>query len=266
MFLYTLWYILLNTLIVLGVVLAAAIVLLFAVSWSSLKFDIAANGQKALVTVSLWHIVRHTFEFSFGGKSEFGSDNDDNEPKEDEHGEPDEQESGGEKSIIGRFLGSDNEKTFRDDVKTLWNSEYNTFDFEALHDLIIKYAGIIADYKYGICKLFSCMRYKIIMERLDIYIRYGTGSPDKTGIAYGAMHAGVGSIDPLIAKYIKCKSHIMLYLDPDYVNKVFEFEVGAVFKLRLGHLINALIIAFVSYVMRKKNRERITNEIINNEI
>lgn len=54
----------------------------------------------------------------------------------------------------------------------------------------------------------------------------------------------------------------MLYLDPDYVNRVFKFEVGSVIKIRSAHIAHSVIIAFVSYVLRKKQRVKKNKESI----
>ena len=243
-------------LIILGILLAAAVLIVTAVLWSTVTFDAAANKSRAILTVSMWHFIRRTFEIPSDKLGDIGEEI----KKEAADETADELEDAADDeadSKKNRFFGSFDTGDFKTDLKNLWDSENYVFDFQALHDMIIKYAGIIADYKYGLGRVLGHMKYKIRLDRLDIYIRYGTGEPDKTGMAYGAMYAGAGTLTPLIKQYIKTDTGIRLFLDPDYVNKVFDFEVGAVFKTRLAHVLNALIVGTVSYLLRKRKRSRL---------
>lgn len=257
---YTLLYILINTLIVLGAILAAVLIILVAAMWSSVKADIAADNNKAIITLSIWHIIRRTIEIPFKDRDKPKSVSQKDGEEEEAHTVSADKPK--KKSRFKKFLSGGSDASLKDDLKTLWNREYNVFDFNALHSLIIKYAEILSDYKYGLNKFFGHLRYKIRVDRLDVYIKYGAGEPDKTGIAYGLTYAGFESVVLLINKYIKTKQPPMLYLDPDYVNRVFKFEVGSVIKIRSAHIAHSVIIAFVSYVLRKKQRVKKNKESI----
>ena len=43
-----------------------------------------------------------------------------------------------------------------------------------------------------------------------------------------------------------------LFLDPNYVTRCFEFEVGSIIKTRAAHIINAAVIALVSYLIKRE--------------
>lgn len=248
---YTLWYILLNTLIVIGVLIGASLIILIAALCLSVKADIAANGKKAIITLSILKIIKYTFEAPFTGR-------DKPEPREREDTadslEDKDDDNDSKNSKLKIWLNGEETSSFSDDLKSLWNSDYNVFDFEVLHSMIIKYAEIISDYKYGAGRFFKFMRYKIHIDRLDVYMKYGTGSPDKTGIAYGAIYAGFECVSQVIMQYFKTKLPPRLYLDPDYVNRTFDFEVGIVVKTRVVHLLNAAVYAIILYVLRKRKR------------
>ena len=245
-------------LIIIAILLAAVILIAAAILWSTVTVDIAANKRKAIMNISLWRFIRKEFEIPLDKPGDIEPKSFDYESEKSEKSEQDlEEQDDEQKSGVKDFFEIVDREELKSDLKSLWNSEYYFFDFEALHDVIIKYAEIIFDCKYGLGRLFGHMRYKIRLDRLDIYIRYGSGEPDKTGIAYGAMYAGVGSLTPLIKKYIKTDGGPRLFLDPNYVSKMFDYEVGALIKTRLAHIINAIIVGVVSYKLRKRKRKSV---------
>lgn len=244
-------------LIIIAILLAAVILIAAVILWSTVTVDVAANKRKAILNISLWRFVRREIEIPLDKSIDLKSKlYDESEETEETEAEPKEQDDKSKSGVKDFFEIVDMDE-IRADLKSLWNREYYFFDFQALHDVIVKYAEILSDCKYGLGRLFAHMRYKIRLDRLDIYIRYGSGEPDKTGIAYGAMYAGAGSLTPLIKKYIKTDGGPRLFLDPNYVSKVFDYEVGAVIKTRLAHIINAIIVGVVSYKFRKRKRKAV---------
>mgnify|MGYP000756600139 FL=1 len=142
--------------------------------------------------------------------------------------------------------------TFKEDLKSIWDSENHNLDIPRIYEVILKYTNIIKSGKYGLNKFFGYMKHKIRINRLDLYIRFGTGEPDKTGMTYGALYGLAGSISPLLKKFFKMKDSPKLFLDPNYVTRCFEFEVGSIIKTRAAHIINAAVIALVSYLIKKR--------------
>lgn len=234
-------------LIVIGIVLASLLCLTAAVLWSTVTADIAVNKHKALVTLNIWYFLRHTFEIPISKLVQ--DEKEEAESEADEEAEEEHSDAQSEK-----WLGLIDKAELKEEVSALWDKESYTFDFQLLYDLIEKYTKILSDCKYGIGRGIRHLKYKIRLKRLDLYIRYGTGEPDKTGIAYGAMHGGVGALTPILNNYLKLSQAPRLFLEPDYVHKVFDFELGCVLKTRLAHAVNALIIGFVSYKLRKINK------------
>lgn len=142
--------------------------------------------------------------------------------------------------------------TFKEDLKSIWDSENHNLDIPRIYEVILKYTNIIKSGKYGLNKFFGYMKHKIRINRLDLYIRFGTGEPDKTGMTYGALYGLAGSISPLLKKFFKMKDSPRLFLDPNYVTRCFEFEVGSIIKTRAAHIINAAFIALVAYLIKKR--------------
>lgn len=142
--------------------------------------------------------------------------------------------------------------TFKEDLKSIWDSENHNLDIPRIYEVILKYTNIIKSGKYGLNKFFGYMKHKIRINRLDLYIRFGTGSPDKTGMTYGGLYGLAGSISPLFKKFFKMKDSPRLFLDPNYVTRCFEFEVGSIIKTRAAHIINAAVIALVAYLIKKR--------------
>ena len=142
--------------------------------------------------------------------------------------------------------------TFKEDLKSIWDSENHNLDIPRIYEVILKYTNIIKSGKYGLNKFFGYMKHKIRINRLDLYIRFGTGSPDKTGMTYGGLYGLAGSISPLLKKFFKMKDSPRLFLDPNYVTQCFEFEIGSIIKTRAAHIINAAVIALVAYLIKKR--------------
>lgn len=238
-------------LIVIGIVLASLLCLTAAVLWSTVTADIAVNKHKALVTLNIWYVIRHTFEIPISKLVQDEIEKSESKEDEEANEETDAESSGAQSE---KWLGLIDKAELKEEVRALWDKESYTFDFQLLYDLIEKYTKILSDCKYGIGMGFRHLKYKIRLKRLDLYIRYGTGEPDKTGIAYGVMHGGVGALTPILNNYLKISKAPRLFLEPDYVHKVFDFEAGCVLKTRPAYAVNAFIIGFVSYKLRKINK------------
>ena len=130
----------------------------------------------------------------------------------------------------------------------MWDSDIHWFDFEKIGNAIEKYAAMIRHGRSALAVFLRHMKRRIRTKRLDLYIKFGLGSPDKTGAAYGAAHAAAGSLHAFIRSYFKSNTGLVLYLDPDYVNSCFEFELGSIIKTRAAHVLHALLAALTRFI------------------
>lgn len=89
-------------------------------------------------------------------------------------------------------------------------------------------------------KMLGGMRYKIEVVKVKIKIDYGTGDPADTGILYGVIWATIGNLYQLFNQYLVF-DFPTVELNPDFENKVFKTEFEGIIKVRLVHIISALL-------------------------
>ncbi len=88
--------------------------------------------------------------------------------------------------------------------------------------------------------LFRDMRYRIEVKKLNLKIDFGTGDPADTGMLYGIIWAAIGNVYQIFNQYFVFDFPEVI-LKPDFENKLFKIEFEGIIKVRLVHIINALI-------------------------
>ena len=225
-------------------IILAVIVFLAAFILWTVTFEIVSNGRKTVITASMWRFIKK--EFILPAEQAAKKAPPKNDGKRDAKKEKSQKDSGAENpamtaekqelSAAKRIFGS------------MWDSDIHWFDFENIGNAIEKYATLINRGGSALAVFLRRMKRKIRTKRLDLYIKFGLGSPDKTGAAYGAAHAAAGSLNALIRSYFKSDTGLVLYLDPDYVNSCFEFELGSIIKTRAAHVLHALLAALTRFI------------------
>lgn len=89
-------------------------------------------------------------------------------------------------------------------------------------------------------KLLGGMRYRVEVKKIKIKVSYGTGDPFDTGFLYGIIWAAIGNLYQLFNQYL-IFDFPEVELSPDFENKVFDAEFKGIIKVRLIHIIRALI-------------------------
>lgn len=84
------------------------------------------------------------------------------------------------------------------------------------------------------------MRFRIEVVKTKIKIDYGTGDPADTGILYGIIWAVIGNLYQVFNQYLVF-DFPETQINPDFENKIFEIEFESIIKVRLVHIINALL-------------------------
>ena len=218
-------------LIIIGII----IFIIAFVLWSTVTFDIATNGKKTIVTVSMYRFIKR--EFVYPGESNEQSEEKAEPPKPKKQKKTEEPETEEEPS------------KFRQELKSLWDSDIHWFDFENIYEFLDKYLSLMRHGSSALAVFLRWMKLKVRAPRLDLYIRFGLGSPDKTGVAYGAAHGCAGTLNSVLKSCFKTDEGLVLYLDPDYVNSCFEFELGSIIKTRAAHVLHALVAALVRFII-----------------
>ncbi len=218
--------------------------------WSTVTFEIASNGKKTVITAKMFGFIKHDFVFP-------------SEPKEPKKSKPkkakrskkrkkSESKDGGKSSEPElQMTDSVSQDFIKRKLGPTWDSDARWFDFEYIENTLAEYKELI---KHGTSALAVFLRHmsrKIRVSRLDLYIKFGTGAPDKTGIAYGAAHAAAGSLNAFIRSYFNTKTGLVLYLDPDYVNSCFEFELGSIIKTRAAHVLHSAVAALARFIINR---------------
>lgn len=217
-------------LIIIGMVV---FIIAFAL-WSTITLELASNGKKTILTISMFRLFKREITL-------LKPETEESEPQNKESEEADEAET--------EEKGEEEPGGFSQDLKRMWNSEKNFPDFDGIKYVFEKYTGIIRDGKTALGRFFGHLKNKIRLNRLDLYIMFGLGEPDKTGMAYGGFYALAEMINPWIRQYFKTDRGIVLYLDPNYVNPCFGFEAGIKIKTRAAYIVNALIAALVPFII-----------------
>ena len=71
-------------------------------------------------------------------------------------------------------------------------------------------------------------------------MKHGTDDPADTGILYGIIWAAIGNLYQIFNHYLVF-DFPKVEINPDFENQLFEIEFYGIIKVRLVHIINALI-------------------------
>ncbi len=224
------------------IIIAAIALIIAAVLWLTVTFEIASNGRKTIITVSVFKFIKHEFVLPVKKTVPDNTSNNDEKNKRSA-------KSKNKRSRQKKRRAAQEEGGFREELKSMWDSEARWFDFENIDLVIRKYTDLISHGRSALAVFLRRLKRKIRISRLDLYIKFGLGSPDKTGIAYGAAYAAAGNLNAFIMSYFKSDAGIRLYPDPDYVNSCFEFELGSIIKTRVFHVARALIAALAVFII-----------------
>lgn len=89
-------------------------------------------------------------------------------------------------------------------------------------------------------KILKELRYRIEVVKVKLSVDYGTGDPADTGILYGVIWAAIGNLYQLFNQYLVF-DFPEVSLNPDFENKIFKTEFEGIIKVRLVHIIIALL-------------------------
>ncbi len=84
------------------------------------------------------------------------------------------------------------------------------------------------------------MRYRVEVVKVKIKVDYGTGDPADTGFLYGVIWAAIGNLYQLFNQYL-IFDFPEAEVNPDFENKVFKTEFEGIIRVRLVHIIIALL-------------------------
>ncbi|MBR2916069.1 MAG: DUF2953 domain-containing protein [Clostridia bacterium] len=89
-------------------------------------------------------------------------------------------------------------------------------------------------------KLFRDMRYRIEVKKVRIKVDFGTGDPADTGMLYGIIWGAIGNVYQIFSQYF-IFDFPETEINPDFENKLFKIEAMGIIKVRLVHIISAII-------------------------
>lgn len=84
------------------------------------------------------------------------------------------------------------------------------------------------------------MRYRIEVVKVKLKVDFGTGDSADTGILYGIIWAAIGNLYQIFNQYLVF-DFPEVTLSPDFENKIFKTEFEGIIKVRLVHIIIALL-------------------------
>lgn len=94
------------------------------------------------------------------------------------------------------------------------------------------------------------MRYKLKIEKLKIKVDYGNGDASNTGTFCGIFWTGYGVILPILINYFRLENPSVQF-NPWFNSKICEIKFESIIKVKIGHIINTLIISGINYFKRK---------------
>lgn len=113
---------------------------------------------------------------------------------------------------------------------------------------LISYAELAAE-------LLGDLREKIVLELLELHIRFGGDDPAKSAIAYGRAWAVIGMLTALLEQIFKIKKRdIAPRIDADA--KKMEFDARVVCTITLAKLLALALHALTAYLKRKEQLKK----------
>ena len=108
--------------------------------------------------------------------------------------------------------------------------------------------------KNVILTFFRLMRYKIHFSKLLITLDYGCSNAAATGILYGVLWGLVSGIYNTLNLYFNAE-YPEVVITPDFQRMKFDISVKGIFRVRLVHIISAIVkIIFLEIKKNKKER------------
>ena len=86
----------------------------------------------------------------------------------------------------------------------------------------------------------KAMRYKIDFGKIKFYLKYGTGDAPSTGVLYGIIWGLLSNFYTILKVYFNA-DYPKVEIIPCFEKKEFDFKINGILKLRLVHIINALV-------------------------
>jgi len=111
-------------------------------------------------------------------------------------------------------------------------------------------------FKDVIITFFRLTRYRIHFQKLELKLEYGCGDAAKTGILYGVIWGGVSTLYNILNLYFNA-DYPEVDIKADFNNKKFDILLKGILKVRLVHIIIAIIKIFYGNSKQKyKEKER----------
>ncbi len=111
---------------------------------------------------------------------------------------------------------------------------------ESIEKEVRKKKQSLSDKTSFLWTLLGEMRYRIEVVKVKIKINYGTGDPADTGILYGVIWAAIGNLYQVFSRYLVL-DFPETEIEPDFENKVFKTEFEGIIKVKILHVISALV-------------------------
>lgn len=108
------------------------------------------------------------------------------------------------------------------------------------------------EYKSVIKTFMKLTRGKIEIKSLGLSLLYGCSDAAKTGILYGVLWGIVSAVHNALNLYFN-SAYPKVNITPDFQNKKFEIKVYGILRVRLVHIINAIL--KIKLMEIKKNRK-----------
>ncbi len=120
--------------------------------------------------------------------------------------------------------------------------------FERIAKLKEKYDSV-----RDIVNIFArCLKDRVSMSKIEIYIKYGTGDACTTGMAYGAIWTLISNIYSFLCRHFYI-TFPDVKIDAQFDGgPMFETRCYGIIKLRFVHIIIAAVRSYKSYKKHKK--------------
>lgn len=105
---------------------------------------------------------------------------------------------------------------------------------------INRYKEIYKENKKMLLDFFRLTRYKIKISGLSLKLGYGCGNAVSTGILYGVLWGLVSAVHGVLNLYFNSE-YPKFEITPDFQNVRFEISAEGIIKVRLVHIINAVV-------------------------
>ena len=160
------------------------------------------------------------------------------------------------------FPGKSDPPDHKKDKKTKKKENSQPEENSGFFQKVSKYYKAFLKIKYTYIKSKPKIRRNISVDRFMLNLKFGMDDAAQTGMATGALWAGVYNVVAFVAGIVRL-TEPEITITPDYERQKLEFEFESIMRFRLVNIINVLITLGINYYFINKKLTKKEKAAIN---